>query len=172
MDSLRCSDLLHGRAQKVQLPNEVQSNSCCSHGFPDVWLSNSVFSEFFRLFESKSRSIGLTAKKSYIICIFYQGHVILWEKYNFRALFPLCHHLFSLCLHITLSHSRRSRSSCHNFITGQRFNRQSWNARFSKQSKRSFMPYNWFYQKRFLATKVGRYFHIKKKKKKKDRGGK
>ena len=24
------------------------------------------------------------------------------------------------------------------------------------------MPYNWFYQKRLLATKVGRYFHIKK----------
>ena len=29
------------------------------------------------------------------------------------------------------------------------------------------MPYNWFYQKRFQATKVGRYFHIKRKKKKK-----
>ena len=77
MDSLRCSDLLHGRAQKVQLSGEVQSNSCRSHGSPDVWLSNSVFSEFFRLFESKSRSIGLSAKKSYFNYIFYQGHVIL-----------------------------------------------------------------------------------------------
>ena len=102
MDSLRCSDLLHGRAQKVQLPNEVQSNSCCSHGFPDVWLSNSVFSEFFRLFESKSRSIGLSAKKSYFNCIFYQGHVILWKRNNYRAIFSSFSSFFLLCLHNTL----------------------------------------------------------------------
>ena len=33
------------------------------------------------------------------------------------------------------------------------------------------MPYNWFYQKRLLATKVARYFNIKKKKKKKRQRG-
>ena len=77
MDSLRRTDLPHTRAQKLQLPGEVQSNSCRNHGIPDVCLSNSAFSEFFRLFESKSRSIGLSVKKSYFNCIFYQGHVIL-----------------------------------------------------------------------------------------------
>ena len=77
MDSLRCTDLLHARAEKQQLPGEVQSNSCRNHGIPDVWLSNSVFLAFFRLFESKSRCIGLSAKKSYLNCIFYQGNVIL-----------------------------------------------------------------------------------------------
>ena len=87
MDSLCCTDLLHARAQKLQLPGEVQSNSCRNHGIPNVWLWNSAFSEFFRLFESKSRSIGLSAKKSYFNCIFYQGHVILWERNNFRAIF-------------------------------------------------------------------------------------
>ena len=33
------------------------------------------------------------------------------------------------------------------------------------------MPYNWFYQKRLLGTKVARYFNIKKKKKKKRQRG-
>ena len=32
------------------------------------------------------------------------------------------------------------------------------------------MPYNWFYQKRLLATKIGRYFHIEKKEEKKKQG--
>ena len=77
MDLLRCTDLLHARAQKLQLPDEVQSNSYQNHGIPDVWLSNSVFSEFFRLFESNPRSIGLSVKKSYFNCIFYQSRMIL-----------------------------------------------------------------------------------------------
>ena len=82
MDSLRCTDLLLARAQKRQLPGEVQSNSCRSHGIPDVWLSNSVSSEFYRLFESKSRSIGLSAKKSYFNCIFYQSHLAFNEMHS------------------------------------------------------------------------------------------
>ena len=112
MDSLRCTDLLHARAQKLQLPGEVQSNSCRSHGIPDVWLSNAVSSEFFRLFESKSRSIGLSAKKSYLSrsC----------DSMRKKIFFSLFHHLFSLCSHITLCHSRRPRSSCYNFITSHR----------------------------------------------------
>ena len=87
MDSLCCTDLLHARAQNLHLPGWVQSNSCRNQGIPDVWLSNSVFSEIFKLFESNSRSIGLSAKKSYFGCIFYEGHVILWERNNFRAIF-------------------------------------------------------------------------------------
>ena len=39
MDSLRCTDLLHARAQKLQLPGEVHNNFCRNHGIRDVWLS-------------------------------------------------------------------------------------------------------------------------------------
>ena len=98
-------------AQKLQLLGEVQSNSCRSHGIPDVWLSNSVFSEFFRLFESKSRSIGLSARSQ----LHFLSRSCDSKRKNVRF-FPHCHHLFSLCLHITLSHSRHLRSSCYNFI--------------------------------------------------------
>ena len=103
------TDLLHTRAQKLQLPGEVQSNSCRNHGIPNVWLSNSVFSEFFRLFKSKSRSIGLSAKKSYLNCIFYQGLLIPWERNNFRAIFFLfviiCFHF--VCISCCVTHSVR-----------------------------------------------------------------
>ena len=70
MDSLRCNDLLHARAQKLQLPGEVQSSFLRHHGIRDVWLSNSGFSEFFRLFERKPRSIDLSAKDGYFNSIF------------------------------------------------------------------------------------------------------
>ena len=105
---------------------EAQSNSCRKHWIPNVWLSNSVFSELFRLFESKGRSIGLSAKKSYFKYIFYLGHVILWERNNFRAIFSSLSSFVFILFNITLCHSRRPRSSCYNFITSQRFNRQSW----------------------------------------------
>ena len=71
MDSLHKTDLGHARAQKLQLPDEFWSNFCRNHGIRDVWLSNSVFSAFFRLFD---RNLALEA---YFNCIFYHSHVIL-----------------------------------------------------------------------------------------------
>ena len=71
MDSLRCTDLVHARAQKLQLPGEFRSNFRRNHGIRDVWLLNSVFSAFFRLFD---RNLALEA---YFNCIFYQTHVIV-----------------------------------------------------------------------------------------------
>mgnify|MGYP000438789627 CR=1 FL=1 len=65
MDSLRCTDLVHARAQKLQLPGEFWRNFRRNHGIRDVWLSNSVFSAFFRLFD---RNLALVA---YFICIFF-----------------------------------------------------------------------------------------------------
>ena len=50
-------------------PGEVQSKFRLNHAILDVWLSNSVLSEFFRLFERKPRSIGLSAKEAYFNCI-------------------------------------------------------------------------------------------------------
>ena len=58
MDSLRCTDLAHARAKKLQLPGEFRSNFRRNHGIRDVWLSNSVFSAFFRLFD---RNVALEA---------------------------------------------------------------------------------------------------------------
>ena len=54
----------------MQLPPEVQSDFRRYHGIHDVWLSNSVFSEFFRLSERNPRSIDLSAKEGYFNCIF------------------------------------------------------------------------------------------------------
>ena len=71
MDSLCSTDLVHARAQKLQLPGEFWSNFRPNHGTRDVWLSNSVFSAFFRLLD---RNLALEA---YFNCIFYQSHVIL-----------------------------------------------------------------------------------------------
>ena len=70
MDPLRCTELLHAGAQKLQLPGELQSNIRRNHGIRDVWLSNSVFSGFFRLFERKPLSIGFSAKEAYFNSIF------------------------------------------------------------------------------------------------------
>ena len=61
----------------AQIPPEVQSDFRRHHEIRDVWLSNSAFSEFFRLSERNPRSIGLSAKEAYFNCIFYQGYVIL-----------------------------------------------------------------------------------------------
>ena len=79
MDPLRCTNLVHARPQKLQLPGKFRSNFHRNHGIRDVWLSNSVFSALFRLFH---RNLALEA---YFNCIFYQSHVILWN--NFRAIF-------------------------------------------------------------------------------------
>ena len=61
----------HARAQKLQLHDEFWSNFRRNRGIRDVWLSNSVFSAFFRLFD---RNLAL---KAYFNCILYHSHVIL-----------------------------------------------------------------------------------------------
>ena len=90
---------------------------------------------FFRSFSDYSKaSLALLAcqPKSLISIAFFIKVMWFHDKEIISVrFFPLCHHLFSLCLHITLCHTRRPRSSRYNFITRQRFNRQSWNARFS-----------------------------------------
>ena len=75
-------------------------------------LSNSVFSDFFKIIRQKaSWFIDLSAREAYFNRIFYQGHVILWERKNFRVIF-FCffHHLFSLCLLIICVVSSRTAS--------------------------------------------------------------
>ena len=69
MDPLRCTELLHARAQKLQLLPEVQSNFRRYHGIRDVWLSNLVFAEFFRLFERKLRLALLAWQPKSLISI-------------------------------------------------------------------------------------------------------
>ena len=88
MDSLRCTDLVHARAQKLPLPGEFRGNFRFNHGTRDVWLSNSVFSAFFRLFD---RNLALLA---YFNCIFHQSHVILWNHFRaiFRRFVLICFH--------------------------------------------------------------------------------
>ena len=68
-----CTDLVHARAQKLQLRarGEFRSNFRFNHGTRDVRLSNQVFSAFFRLLD---RNLALVA---YFNCIFHQSHVIL-----------------------------------------------------------------------------------------------
>ena len=87
MNSLWYTDLLHASAQKPQFPGEFQGNFRRDHGIRDVWLSNSVFSEFFRLFDGKIRSICLSARRKFFNSIFYQGYVILCDRNNFRSIF-------------------------------------------------------------------------------------
>ena len=72
MDPFRCTDLLQARAQKLQLPPEVQSNFRRYCGIRDVWLSKLGFFGVFQIIRKKAkpRSIGLSAKKSYFNCIF------------------------------------------------------------------------------------------------------
>ena len=52
MDSLRCTDLLHARAQKLQLPGEVQSHSGRNHGIPEFGYRI----RFFRSFSDYSKA--------------------------------------------------------------------------------------------------------------------
>ena len=54
----------------TSIPGELQSNIRRNHGIRDVWLLNSVFSGFFRLFERKPLSIGFSAKEAYFNSIF------------------------------------------------------------------------------------------------------
>ena len=118
----------------------------------------------FQIIRKKASLYRLVSQKVlFQLHFFYQGLLIPWERNHFRAIFffvKICFHF--VCISRCVTHGR-PRSSCLNIITRQRFHFQSWNASFCKRSKRSFMPYNWFHQKRFLATKVGRYFHIKKR---------
>ena len=60
MDSLRCTDLVHARAQKLELPGEFRANFRRNHGTRDVWLSNLVFSAFFRLFDRNLALVGFS----------------------------------------------------------------------------------------------------------------
>ena len=95
MDSLRCTDLLHARAQKLQLPGEVQSNSCRNHGIPDVWLSNSVFSEFFQTVRKQISLYWLVSQK-----VLFQLHFLsescdsMRKKYFFSSLSSFVFTLF------------------------------------------------------------------------------
>ena len=55
MDPLHCTDLLHARAQKLQLPPEVQSNFRRYCGIRDVWLSKLGFFGVFQIIRKKAK---------------------------------------------------------------------------------------------------------------------
>ena len=134
-------------------------------------LSNSVFSDFFKIIRQKaSWFIDLSAREAYFNRIFYQGHVILCERKNFRviffAFFTICFHF--VCLSSVLCHAWPPRGSCWNFIARDvslLILRAETSVLVNEVgvlfcSVTGFSICSRVCQKRFLAAKVGHYFHI------------
>ena len=134
------------------------------------WVIFVAITEFVFCLSKASRFIDLSAREAYFIRIFYQGHVILRERKNFRViffpLFTICFYL--VCLSSVLYHARPPRGSCWNFIARDvslLIFRAETSVLVNKVgvlfcSITGFSICSRVCQKRFLTAKVWHYFHI------------
>lgn len=114
-------------------------------------LSNSVFSDFFRLFGRKPRGL-LTCQPEKLISI----ALVLSRPCDFVRkkefsceFFRFFHHLFSLCLLVICVVSRTASERLllkFHYTWRLPFNFQSWNISSCKWSRRPFLQYNWVFQ--------------------------
>ena len=80
----------------------INSSELVTFGFRILFF----FSDFFRLFERKLRAC-------YLSSIFYQGHVILFDRSSFRVIFFALSSFVFISLHFTLCHAQSIKISLH-----------------------------------------------------------